>query len=121
MTVSRLDVIESELLKLGALDAELASLKLQGGNVRARDLQRLAQTMGFGPKRKKRGGEPTWIRDSGTTISIPDHSGTLGKGLASKIIKGMRDELFIMTEALKDEKEVISGQTNQLKYRNYYD
>ncbi len=121
MDSSRLASIESELRKLDQLDEELAALKLQGGNIKARDLQRLAQNMGYGPKRKKRRGEPTWICESGSTVSIPDHSGTVAKGTASKIIRDLRDEVFDRQEALKDEKDRIKNQENQFRYRNNYD
>lgn len=114
MTASRLESIESELRRLEGLDGELDSLNGQKGNVRARDLQRVAASLGFGPKKKKRQGEPVWIGPGGQTASIPAHSKALGVGLANKIIKGLKAAVFYQTETLLDEKNRIKKQQNQL-------
>lgn len=115
MSEKRLEEIEREIRRLDGFDDELESLKLQSGNVRSRDLERIAAAIGM-TRQKKQRGEPKW-RIGTHFVPIPSHPKPRGKGMGIKLCKQLQAVIFELREALADEKNEITKKKNQ--FRNW--
>lgn len=113
---AEINEIKHLLRKLDKLDRELENLKRNAGNIRHRDLAKIARKMGM-ERSKTRNTEPYFeseLLPDTSPIPIPDHSGTLGKGLSIRIIKQLQDHLFLLREDLLDKEGRINKQRNEL-------
>jgi hypothetical protein len=85
--------------RVAKLLQEWEALRGQAGSLRSREIAAFAQKLGR--KRHNRGKEPTYVStllEWRHPISIPNHPGDMGKGLAIKILNDLRDDLDELRE-----------------------
>lgn len=119
MNGGRLDEIKRALRKLDKADRSLQSFKQKAGNIRRRELASIAKGLGM-ERSGTRNTEPYYestLLDDASPIPIPDHSGTLGKGISIQIIKQLEAHSFLLREKLMDEKEQIDKQRSDIDHR----
>jgi hypothetical protein len=93
--------------KLQRLKRQVAALRQRLGNIRSKELQRLAQALGR-DREKKRRGEPMWISTalpSSRPLAIPDHPGTLKRYTAGSILDQLDDDIVRWEEMLSGKQE----------------
>jgi hypothetical protein len=89
--------------KLGKLKRRLNQLRGRRGNIRSRELVKLAQALGR--KRSKRGDEPTYVSvrlPYSLPISIPDHPKGMNPYVAGNILDALEKDILELEEMLSD-------------------
>jgi hypothetical protein len=96
--------------KIRKLRKRLETLRIRPGNIKARELIKLAQQLGRVPI--ARGKHPTYVSEPfprSNPISIPNHPGAMKSVIAKNILDQLEQDVFAFEAKLEEEEELSEG------------